>query len=119
MTASTQAQPVPHHKVPIGALSKDEEVLDFQEEYEDGESGEDEDGSEDEDGGGEDNQDYDGYHKGYDEGDKNDNQDNLEFDLNSEERREIEMDPNAASGEQEYKLEDEVSSPNLDLLHGV
>ena len=112
MPASTQAQPVPYQKVPKGAPSKDETVPDSQEEDEGEDRGEDEDGGEDEDRGGEDDQDYDGYHKGYDEGDEDDNRD-LEFNLNSQERREIEMDPNA--GEQE----DEVSGPNLDLLHSA
>lgn len=106
-TASTQAQPVPSQKVPTRSQSTDEVVSDSQEE----------DASEDEDADGEDDQNYDGYQEGYDE-DENENRDNLEFDLNSEERREIEMDPDA--GEHGgYELEDEVSGPNLDLSHGA
>ena len=97
MTTPVQAQPVQCRKVQARACkSMDEVVLDSQEESEDDDNSDE-------------GQNFDGYNEGYNDSDENhnDSRDDPQFNLDSEERREIEMDLNA--GEQGYQAE--VSRP--------
>ena len=119
MTTPVQAQPVQCRKVQARACkSMDEVVLDSQEESEDDDNSDE-------------GQNFDGYNEGYDDSDENhnDSRDDPQFNLDGEERREIEMDLNA----REQGYQDEVSGPfeggdtemkqvidaDLDLSHGA